>query len=57
MHGTLTDLPGPSTASPLPPRDAALAWLVRAGLAALGLGLGFVGGLALALSTGLIELC
>ena len=59
MHGTLPDLPGPATLSspPRPGRDAALSWLVRAGLAALGLVLGFAGGLALALGTGLMEFC
>lgn len=57
MHGTLPDLIGPAAVSPLPQRDAALRWLVRVALAALGLGLGFVGGLVLALGTGLMDLC
>ncbi|HEX2552636.1 MAG TPA: hypothetical protein VHL98_02980 [Microvirga sp.] len=59
MHGTFPDLIGPATISPAPPqtRDIALRWLVRAALAAAGLGLGFVGGLVLALGTGLMDLC
>ena len=57
MHGTLPDLIAPAAVSPLPPREAALRWLARVALAALGLGLSFVGGFVLALSTGLMELC
>jgi hypothetical protein len=56
MHGTLSPPIRPTAACPLPAGTSlALRWLVRVALAAIGLGL--IGGLALALATGLMEFC
>ncbi len=58
MHGTLSPPIRPTAARPLPAGTSlALRWLVRVALAAIGLGLGLIGGLALALATGLMEFC
>ncbi|HEY8565828.1 MAG TPA: hypothetical protein VIL65_10035 [Beijerinckiaceae bacterium] len=58
MHGTLPDLHAPDRrAVPDPDRSQVAAWLLRGVVAIFGLGLGFLIGLIVALSTGLTQLC